>query len=69
MKQQAKKIKQELKKEENQMKQENKQIKDMNIDADGKRILKNSFGKSRRKRLTKRTLELLAKKFDEYYAS
>ena len=51
------------------MKQENKQIKDMNIDADGKRILKNSFGKSRRKRLTKRTLELLAKKFDEYYAS
>ncbi len=31
---------------------------------DGKRRLKSTFGKHRRKRLTKKTLELLAKKFD-----
>lgn len=49
------------------MKKEKKQFKDLDIDPDGKRRLK-GFGKKGRKRLTKRTLELLAKKFDEFYA-
>jgi hypothetical protein len=45
------------------MKKEKKEFKDMDIDPDGRRHLK-GFGKNRRKRLTKKTLELLAKKFD-----
>lgn len=67
MKQEARKIKQELKQEEQRMKKEKKELRDLDIDPDGKRRLK-GFGKGRRKRLTKRTLELLAKKFDEFYA-
>jgi len=63
MKQEARKIKQELKREEMQMKREKKEFKDLDIDPDGKRRMK-GFGKGRRKRLTKKTLELLAKKFD-----
>jgi hypothetical protein len=49
-------------------KKEKKEYKDLDVDIDGKRRFKSDFGKNRRKRLTKKTLELLAKKFDEFYA-
>lgn len=68
MKQEARKIKNELKQQQIKMKREKRQFKDLDIDLESKKRSKAGQGKHRRRRLTKKILELLAKKFDEYYA-
>jgi len=39
-------------------------LKELDFDFDGKRRNSKAFGRQKRRRLTKKTLELLSKKFD-----